>query len=323
MAEIGVNHDGDPGRSHAMVDAADAAGFDAVKFQYWILDELLAADAPNAAYQGAGDQRDLLAGLALPLAALRALKDQADDLGVTFVCTADGERALRDVLTLEPAVLKIGSGDVDNPWLLDAAVHAGLPLLVSVGMTTDEELDRILARLGSLDDVVVLHCVSAYPTSLPEANLARIPDLAARTGRPVGLSDHTLGVAAAAAALALGAGVVEKHVTWSPSATGPDHAASLALDAAPDWVGTLRDLARGLSATRSADETANRPLVRKALHTLRDLPAGHVLAAGDLVPLRPLLDGIPALDRDAVVGRVLARPLAAGARLVAADLGPA
>jgi N-acetylneuraminate synthase/N,N'-diacetyllegionaminate synthase len=321
MAEIGVNHDGDVDRARELIDGAAEAGFDAVKFQYWIIDELLAAHAPVAEYQGSGDQHDLLASLSLTLEELAVLSEHARQRDVAFVCTADGERALADVLTLEPAVLKIGSGDNDNPWLLDAVAAAGLPTLISTGMTSGSELERILRPLAPLPELVVLHCVSAYPAPLADAGLARIPDIARMTNRPVGLSDHTLGVAAAVAAIALGACVIEKHVTWSLSAPGPDHAASLAITDSAEWVTTLRDVATALTdAPASPDEAANKPLVRKALYAAVDLDAGAAIRASDVVPLRPVLDGIPALERSNVLGRRLVRALPAGTLLRYGDL---
>lgn len=325
VAELGVNHDGDLHRALQMVGEAAAAGFDAVKLQHWHLDELLAPDAPTARYQGPGTQRNLLAPLALGIDELRAVRDEAAACGVAFLCTADGTRALADVLTLGPTAVKIGSGDADNPWLLEAAAASGLPLLCSTGMATAAEVRWITARLDPVEEVVLLHCVSAYPTPLADAALGRIPWLAQTTGRPVGYSDHTLGAEAAAAAVALGAVVVEKHVTWDPRAPGPDHAASLPLADAPTWVGALRAVATALeggarTGAGSAAEAENRAVVRKALHTRRALPAGHRLAAEDLVPLRPLGDGLPASARDGVIGRRLRRPMPAHTPLRAADL---
>ena len=322
IAEIGVNHDGDVVRAEAMVRESARAGFDAVKFQYWIAEELLADEAPTAEYQGDGDQRALLEPLELAPEALVVLREVAHEVGVDFAVTADGVRALDDVVAMGPDFLKVGSGDADNPWLLDAVARAGLPTVLSVGMSVDEEIDWMVRRLAPVDDLVVLHCVSAYPTPLAESNLGRIPHLAALTGRPVGLSDHTMGSAAGAAAVALGAVVVEKHVTWDVSAAGPDHAMSLGLDRAGAWVDQLRGIGASLrNPVASVAEGGNRLVVRKALLARRDLPAGHRLGTDDLEPKRPLLDGIPARARDEVVGRSVLRDVSAGSRLTWDDLG--
>jgi len=321
IAEIGVNHDGDPALARDMVCAAAAAGFDAVKFQYWIVEELLAANAPNAEYQGAGDQHELLERLRLNLDDLAALRETAYEEGVAFVVTPDGERACADVVSLQPDALKIGSGDADNPWLQRAALASGLSLIVSTGMMTEPELASLAAQLSQGEDVVFLHCISAYPTSLEEVGLLRIPMLRELTGRPVGFSDHTLGVAAPAAAVALGAVVIEKHVTWSEGAKGPDHAASLPLDDAAAWVVALRSLALGVhTPVPSRAELQNRVVVRKGLYASHGLRKGQRLDARELVPLRPLVDAIPAGDLEAVVNHTLARDVAQGTPLRYRDL---
>lgn len=218
VAEIGVNHDGDLNRATDMVTQAARTGFDAVKFQYWNEDELLAPQAPNAPYQGSGDQHDWLAQVRLDLDALARLRDHAHREGAKFIVTADGERACTELSSLGLDALKIGSGDCDNPWLLDVAARSGLPLIVSLGMTRLDEAGAIVARLSDCDQLTLLHCVSSYPTPLAQANLARIRWLMTETNRPVGFSDHTVGAVAAAAAVALGATLIEKHVTWDVTA---------------------------------------------------------------------------------------------------------
>ncbi|HXQ19721.1 MAG TPA: N-acetylneuraminate synthase family protein [Acidimicrobiales bacterium] len=323
IAEIGVNHDGDPARAAAMVRWSAACGFDAVKFQYWIEDELLSASVPSAPNQAAVDQRALLRPLELALADLAELRYLAAELGVDFACTADGERALADVLTLRPDFVKVGSGDADNPWLLDAVAASSLPVVLSVGMATDEEVGWILRQLEPVEDLTVLHCVSAYPTPLASANVRRVGHLSEMApGRSVGFSDHTIGSAAAVASLALGAVTVEKHVTHDPAAPGPDHTASLPLADAAAWVDELRAVQDALGGSAGVDaEAENRSLVRKALYVTHDLAAGSVLGRQDIEPKRPLLDGIPAHERDAAVGRSPVRDLATGERLRWSDLG--
>jgi N,N'-diacetyllegionaminate synthase len=321
IAEIGVNHDGDLDRAVAMTRAAAAAGFDAVKFQYWNIDELLADEAPTAGYQGEGDQHALLASLRLDMAQLGLLEAEAHGAALAFIVTPDGERACRELLALHLDALKIGSGDADNPWLLDAALASGKPLIVSTGMMADDEVRRLVQRLAGAPDVTLLHCVSAYPTQLDDNGLSRMSRLAELSSRPVGFSDHTIGIAAAAAAVGMGAVVVEKHVTWSTTAPGPDHAMSLPLDDAAAWVKSLRQLAIGLHRVGvSADEAANRTVVRKGLYLRRNIAAGTKLDKTDLVALRPLNDGVTAGDRDVVAGRRAARDLGAGALLHWADL---
>jgi N,N'-diacetyllegionaminate synthase len=321
VAEIGVNHDGDAERAMEMVRAAATAGFDAVKFQYWIEDELLAADVPNAPYQGAGSQRELLRSLHLEIDQLSAIRALARNERVAFGITADGVHALERVKALAPDFVKVGSGDADNPWLLDAVAKSGLPVVLSVGMSSDEDVLWMLEKLQSAPDLTVLHCVTAYPTPLEYLDLSRMIRLSDMTGRPVGLSDHTIGVAAASAAVALGAEVIEKHVTWSTTAPGPDHGASLPLDSAERWIRDIRGVYEAIHSSRHfSEEDENRAVVRKGLYSTHDLDRGAKLELEDLVPLRPLLDGIPASERDNVVGRELATPVESGTRITWSSL---
>ncbi|HXZ99868.1 MAG TPA: N-acetylneuraminate synthase family protein [Candidatus Binatia bacterium] len=321
IAEVGVNHDGDLRKAIAMTHRAAEAGFDAVKFQYWNIDELLAPTAPAAPYQGEGDQHALLADLRLDTAALATLEREAHGEGLRFIVTPDGERACRELLSLHLDALKIGSGDADNGLLLDRAVRSGLPIIASTGMMTEPELASLVNRLAPAREVTLLHCVSTYPTALAENGLNRMREIAELSGRPVGLSDHSIGIVAAAAAVGMGAVAVEKHVTWSMRARGPDHAMSLPLDEAAEWVRTLRELHLGLSAAgRSQGERDNRAVVRKGLYLQRAVAAGSEIAAADLVPLRPLLDGIPAGELGAVAGHAAVHSLKAGQLLRWSDL---
>lgn len=310
IAEIGVNHDGDLARAWSLVEAAAAAGFDSVKFQYWRDEEMFApgivpSDVPS-----------------LGLGELAELRNVARACGLGFIVTADGVLACQDLAGLDLDALKIGSGDIDNPWLLEAAAATGLPLIVSTGMSREHELPRIQASLADVADLVVLHCVSAYPTAVADAGLSRLRTLRDLWKRPVGFSDHTIGVAAAAAAVALGACVVEKHITWDPDAPGPDHAMSLPVDQASAFVDGLRGVHAALSGPVPTDaELKNRERFRKGIYLVRSVQAGEPLSVEDLRPLRPALSGIPALHRDEVSGRAVLKPLAAGTLLSWDDLG--
>jgi len=321
IAEIGVNHDGSVERAATMISGAAAAGFDAVKLQHWVTDELLAPATPAARYQGGGSQAEVLDGLVLDGARLAALSEHAHNIGIDFIITADGVLALQEVLLVRVDALKIGSGDADNPLLLRAARATGLPLIVSLGMTDDDTVPVIVDLLDGVEQLTFLHCVSAYPTAVSEARLGRISWLRGVTGRPVGFSDHTIGHSAACAATALGAVTIEKHVTWSTSARGPDHPMSLDLADAAAWVREVRDVAAGMdAATNVAEEDANKTVVRKALYARRALRMGAHVEADDVMLLRPLADGIPALHVVHVVGREVARDLDEGSIVRWSDL---
>jgi N-acetylneuraminate synthase/N,N'-diacetyllegionaminate synthase len=221
---------------------------------------------------------------------------------------------------------KIGSGDLTNPFLLRAIAARAKPVLLSTGMATLDEIDASLAVLRAAGDppVALLHCTSAYPAPIEEANLAAIPALAERYAVPIGLSDHTPGITAPVAATALGASIIEKHVTLDRTLPGPDHAASLEPEELRAMIEAVRAAHRALGdglKRPMPSEAATRNAARRSLVTRRALAAGTRLSAGDLDARRPGT-GIPAMRLDEAVGRTVRRDLDAQTMLDPADLDP-
>jgi N,N'-diacetyllegionaminate synthase len=330
IAEAGVNHNGDPALALRLVDAAASGGADAVKFQTFDPDVLALAGAETAGYQrrqtGAASQLDMLRALALPRDALEAAARRADALGIAFLSTPFDVASVRLLAELGVPAYKVGSGDLTNPILLRAVAADGRPVLLSTGMGTLAEVDAAVELLRSAGDppLVVLQCTTAYPAAIEDANLRTIGVLAERYATPVGLSDHTLGITAAVAATALGAAVIEKHLTLDRSLPGPDHAASLEPDELRGLVDAVRDAHAALGDGEkrpAASEEEMRRVARRSLVVRHALRAGVRLAAGDLDARRPG-SGIPAMRFDDVVGRVLRRDVAADALLDPADLDP-
>ncbi|MBA2504584.1 MAG: N-acetylneuraminate synthase family protein [Thermoleophilaceae bacterium] len=321
IAEAGVNHNGDLAIALALIEAAAEAGADAVKFQTFSA-EAIATDAAAAAdYAGGGTQRALLRGLELPPGAWPQLRDAAEAAGLAFLSTPFDSSAVATLTELGVPALKISSGDLTNTPLLREAAATGVPVILSTGMSTLEEVERALADLGPAE-VVLLHCLSAYPAPMQELNLAAIPLLAERFGRPVGFSDHTEGRAACVAAIALGACCIEKHLTLDRTAEGPDHAASME----PDLFALLvRDVHEAHAAigraekARQPSEENTAQVARRSLVAARELEAGTVLTAEDLAAQRPA-GGIEPTAIDEVAGRTLIRALGAGEQLAAEDL---
>jgi N-acetylneuraminate synthase/N,N'-diacetyllegionaminate synthase len=330
VAEAGVNHNGDPGLALRLVEAAAAAGADAVKFQTFSADALATPDAMQAAYQRhraeAASQREMLRALELPAAALRAARDRAAQLGVAFLSTPFDLTSVRFLAELGVPAFKVGSGDLTNLVLLRAVAAHGLPVLLSTGMATLEEVDAAVADLRSHGSppLALLQCTSAYPAQPQDANLRAMLTLAERFEVPVGYSDHTLGTTVAIAAAALGAALVEKHLTLDRDLPGPDHAASLEPDEMAALVAGVRaaHAARGdgLKAPRP-DEDDVRAVARRSLVAARELTAGSVITEADLDAMRPE-GGISPLRLDAVIGRRAARHLSAHQPLAPEDLDP-
>lgn len=210
IAEAGVNHNGRWERGLDLIDAAKAAGADAVKFQHFNSQRLW------------GDDR--IAHLELSNDAMLALKAHADAVGIEFMCTPFGVPEM-EFLTPLLKRIKIASGCLHNYDLLYAAYLTGLPVILSTGMNTISEIAKARGMLAA--NVTLLHCTSAYPCPLNEVNLAAMDTLRERFDLPVGYSDHTNGISVALAAVARGATVLEKHLTLDRNAEGPDHKASI------------------------------------------------------------------------------------------------
>ncbi|MFN3482381.1 N-acetylneuraminate synthase family protein [Rhabdaerophilum calidifontis] len=318
IAEIGNNHEGDVGLAEELVHLAAEAGAQAVKFQSIEPRALVAPDQPERLAQ--------LGRFALPEAAHHRLAEAARRAGVMFLSTPFSLGMVDFLAPIAPA-LKIASGDNDFLPLLERAAGTGLPLILSTGMAdlamvarSKAAIEAVWARSGVDPGLVLLHCVSAYPTPVGEANLAAIRTLAA-LGRPVGYSDHTLGIAAAILAVGLGARVIEKHFTRSKTQSAfRDHQLSAEPAELREMVARIREanalLGDGVKRAMPAESGS---AARRSIAASRDLPAGHVLAFADLAWLRPG-GGLPPGAEAAVLGRRLKRAVAAGARLSPADI---
>jgi N,N'-diacetyllegionaminate synthase len=330
IAEVGVNHDGDAAKALRLVDAAAGAGADAVKFQTFHAEALATAGAPQAAYQRTGaparSQREMLSALELPIDGLRAAFERAREHGMAAFSTPFDIESVAILVELGVPALKVGSGDLTNIFLLRRAAAAGLPLILSTGMATVDEVDAAVAALRSNGDppLALLHCVSAYPAPLAEMNLRAIPAMRERYGVEIGFSDHTTGLAAPIASIALGATIIEKHLTLDRASRGPDHAASIEPDQLAALASSLSEahaaLGSGLKEPQ-ASETDARHVGRRSLVLRRPLPRGAHIAETDLDAKRPA-DGISPLRLDEVVGRRAARDLPADAILMPDDLDP-
>lgn len=324
IAEIGVNHDGDPATALALIRAAAEAGADAVKFQLFRPERLLSADAVLAGYQEgkAASPRDLLERLALDAVALTPLRDAAHAAGVAFVVTPFSVADVDDLAALGVDAVKIASPDAVNPLLLEAAAGLKRPLWVSTGTCAADELDDA-ARFATAGEGALLQCVSAYPTPDDAAALGGIAALRARYPRlRIGYSDHTADEDTGALAVAAGACLLEKHLTHDPAAPGPDHGVSLNPEALGRYVAAARRAAVRIGPVAKACQPVERDVraaSRQSLCAARDLPAGHRLAAGDLVVKRPGT-GVPASAYRATLGRTLGRDVAADHLLRPEDL---
>jgi N,N'-diacetyllegionaminate synthase len=314
VAEAGVNHDGSLTLALRLVDAAATAGADAVKFQVFRADELATASAGTAGYQkkdGGESQRDMLARLELSDDEFRRVQRHCADRGIEFLATPFGLQDVDRLLDLDVRALKIASTDLNNVPLLRRAAQTGLPLIVSTGAATADEIRASVARLqqwGVGRRLILLHCVSGYPTPLEAANLRAIGTLRREFGVPCGFSDHTTSTQTGAWAAALGAAVLEKHFTLDRSAPGPDHAMSLDPPGLREYIAAVRDIERALGSGHlgmTALEADVRAVARKSIVAARDLAAGTTLRPEMLAVKRPA-GGIEPAELDALIGRQVA-----------------
>ncbi len=337
IAEAGVNHNGSLDLARQLVEVAAKAGADAVKFQTFSADRLAAPEAKTASYQakqtGDDTQHKMLKRLELPDAWHVELRDYSQSLGIEFMSTPFDEIAADFLLKLGVQRFKIPSGELSNLPFIRHLASSGLPLLISTGMAT---LDEVAAAVDCVrearsqahiktamsDYVSLLHCTSNYPTAPQDVNLRAMQTLQTTFGLPTGYSDHTAGILIAPAAVALGATVIEKHFTLDRSLPGPDHQASLEPEELALMIRHIREIelsmGDGIKAPRPT-EIAVREVVRKSIAASHDLAAGQVLNAADLILLRPGT-GIPPAELEHIIGKRLQRGLKAKQLLQASDI---
>lgn len=329
IAEAGVNHNGDVALAEQLIDAAAAAGADAVKFQTFVPERLVSSSADKAAYQkettGGGSQKEMLEKLALPPSAWPRLQAHARRRGICFFSTPFDEESADLLLDLGVPALKIGSGELTNHLLLAHVARAKVPVLLSTGMAKLDEVKagaEVARSAGA--PIAVFQCVSSYPAEARDCNLRAMDTLRAALGCPVGFSDHTLGLTVPTAAVAMGAELLEKHLTLDTTMEGPDHRASLDPRAFAELVVAVRavEAARGDGEKRPtpAEEDVRR-VARRSLFWARSRPRGAVVERADLQALRPGT-GLSPARLDVVIGRRLATDVVAGALVALEDLAP-
>jgi N-acetylneuraminate synthase/N,N'-diacetyllegionaminate synthase len=329
MAEIGVNHDGRMEKGLKLVEAAATATCDAVKFQLFRADLLLAREAGLVAYQAAAADSagELLEGLQLSRDQMQPLVDRAKELGMAVVVTPFSPELVADCVAMEVDAIKLASPDLVNRPLVEEAGGTGLPLIVSTGAAELVEIERTVGwlwKVGAGERTVLLHCVSSYPTPAEKATLGAIAALRARFAEmPIGYSDHTVETFTAAMAVGVGACVLEKHLTLDRGARGPDHAASLEAAAMAEYAALARIgfAMRGPFVKQVLEiERPVREQTRQSVVARETIAAGAVIRREMLTVKRPGT-GIPAAEMERVVGSVLLRDVAANGVVRWEDVG--
>ena len=313
IAEAGVNHNGDLKLALALIDAAKQAGVDAIKFQTFKTEKIVTHNANKADYQKnaqAESQFDMIKRLELTYGDFQTLNAYCKKIGLIFLSTAADSDSLDFLVdTLHVPTIKIGSGEVNNLIFLKQIAAKNKPMILSTGMATLGEVETAinLIRSVSVAPLTLLHCTTNYPCPMEQVNLTAMLTLRDAFKMPVGYSDHTVGIEVPIAAVALGAGVVEKHFTLDKAMEGPDHKASLNPDELTQMVKAIRhiELAMGDGIKRpSAEEEKNKQVARRRLVVSRDLPKGHMLTEKD-IEFKRANTGLFAEHLELVVGKTL------------------
>lgn len=321
IAEAGVNHNGSLEMARQLVDVAAQAGADAIKFQTFKAEKMVAPDAPKAEYQmrntgTAESQFEMIRRLELSPEMHQNLRAYCADKGILFMSSPFDEESADLLADLDVAVFKIPSGELTNLPFLDHVAQKGKPMIVSTGMSTLAEVSTAVATIHHANnkDLMLLHCVSNYPADPVDINLKAMATLAMAFQVPVGYSDHTNGVEVTLAAVALGACVIEKHFTLDRNLPGPDHLASLEPAELESMVRGIRIVETSLGHGRkepAAREANTAAVARKSLVTAQDIPAGQRLMEEHISVKRPGT-GIPPAMISHILGRTTRVAVSAG-----------
>ena len=324
IAEAGVNHNGELPLAMKLVDAAVAANADAVKFQTFRAERFISPVADRAEYQiastgGHESQLEMVKKLELPLEAFRKLKIYSEECGITFLSTPFEQESADFLDEIGVPAFKLSSGEVTNLDFLRHVARKQKPIILSTGMADLEEVREAVnaIRESSAVEFVLLHCVTNYPSQPASANLRAMETMHKEFGCAVGFSDHTLGVELALAACALGARVIEKHLTLDCKMPGPDHSASLEMHEFASMVEGIRQIESALGdgvKRPAAEELPVIKVARRSLAAAQDLSAGTVLTVAHIAAMRPGTGIAPKL-RQSLIGRKVRQPIRAGTLL--------
>ena len=318
IAEIGSIHDGSMGNAGKLIELAARFGADVVKFQTHLAEAESLADAPSPSYFSEEPRIEYFKRTSFNLDQWRRLKAYAEDHGVGFVSSPFSLEAVDVLEEVGVAYYKVASGEVTNLPLLERIAETGRPIVLSSGMSDWDELDRAVEALRDGGDLTLMQCSSAYPCPPERVGLNVMKEMRERYGVPVGLSDHTHGLAAAAAAVALGAVMVEKHLTFHRGMYGSDAAHSAEPEEFKAMVEAIREVEVMRANPVDKDDLVAygdmKNIFEKSLVAAVNLTEGARLERAHLAFKKPG-DGIKAAEYANWVGRTLARDVKADAQL--------
>jgi N-acetylneuraminate synthase/N,N'-diacetyllegionaminate synthase len=327
IAEAGVNHNGDLNLAKKLIEVAAEAGADYVKFQTFKAEKSISKSAKKAEYQAVNTnscddkQLDMVKKFELTKEQHQILINYCSEKNIGFLSTPFDLESVDLLDELGVTYFKIPSGDITNLPLLRKIASKSKPAFLSTGMANLGEIEAALEILENAglkrSSITILHCNTQYPTPIEDVNLRAMNTIAQAFGLKVGYSDHTLGIEAPIAAVALGASVIEKHFTLDRNLPGPDHKASLEPEELKAMVQGIRNIEKTLGSPikkPSPSEKPNIAVVRKSIHLAKSLNEGDVLELQDIIMLRPG-DGISPMMLEQVIGLSLKKDLPEGQML--------
>ena len=318
IAEAGVNHNGDIDLAKKLVDVAVGAGADLIKFQTFKASDLVTQYARKADYQikttsKNQSQFEMLKQLELTEEMHESLILYCKKKNIEFFSSGFDKQSLNYLHSLNFNKFKVPSGELTNLPYLRHIGNFGKPLILSTGMATINEIEdalKVLEEVGMLrENITVLHCNTEYPTPMEDVNLKAMCTIRDSLKVNVGYSDHTLGTEVAVAAVALGATLIEKHLTLDRNMLGPDHKASLEPEEFSVMVRSIRNIEKSLGngiKKPSQSEIKNRVIARKSLVALKPIKNGEVFTTENITVKRPG-NGISPMFWDKIIGKVAIR----------------
>lgn len=311
IAEAGVNHNGSKALAKKMVEQAKQAGADYIKFQTFVPEKLVSRYAPKAEYQkettgAAESQLQMLQKLALSQEDFIELQSYCKEVGIGFLSTPFDLDSIAFLDRLDMDFWKLPSGEITNLPYLEAIGHTRKDIVMSTGMCQMQEIADAIAVLekSGAGAITVLHCNTQYPTPYADVNLLAMQQMKQELQKPVGYSDHTVGIEVPIAAVALGAVVIEKHFTLDKRMEGPDHRASLQPEELAQMVTAIRHIEQSLGdgrKKRTASEQKNCAVARKSIVAKCGIAKGELFTEENLTVKRPG-DGISPMHWYEVLG---------------------
>lgn len=316
IAEAGVNHNGSLELAKQMIDAAYKAGADYIKFQTFVPEKLVSRYASKADYQiqntqNQESQLEMLQKLAFTQEDFIELRGCCQKAGIRFLSTPFDLESIEFLNRLNMDFWKLPSGEITNLPYLEAIARTHKKVVMSTGMSELTEIQdavRVLEGNGT-GDITLLHCNTEYPTPFSDVNLLAMKQMSEMLQKPVGYSDHTVGIEVPIAAAALGAVVIEKHFTLDKQLPGPDHKASLEPDELAHMVQAIRNIEKSLGdgkKKRMHSEEKNCKAARKSIVAKRDIKAGEIFSEDSITVKRPG-NGISPMKWYALIGQAAQR----------------